>query len=461
VNQQIHPGSHLDADQLSTFVEGVASEREREQMLAHLAGCDACREMVFLLQGSDGAPAAATAVPARRGWRNWFTPLGLAGAALACGVTALVYFRVHNTIPERVQQSAAVQPPNSASVAPPPSETHSETQAMSSVSGKEPIEPRQSPKPIAAPAQTVGAAAGEMRQMKPTAPSPDASTAKPAAAPAVAEPAAVERRQPAEVNQVAVAPAPASATRANEAVIEQPSIGDRSLSELSYRAPLPALRIEHNRGLDDGLSELSGRVTDASGALVSGATVSLRDAVGSTREATTAADGTFNLAGIAAGKYDLLVTARGFESNRQSINLQPRDVAKLDSVLKVGASTETVTVTASTMALETDAAQISSVLPSHMPAASSVANGKRVLSMDTVGALFLSRNGGKSWRKVKPVWTGKVTEIALATPAEPSESRSIDLKRKIKTSGSSKAFQLTTDSGAVWVSPDGAHWQAQ
>jgi len=54
---------------------------------------------------------------------------------------------------------------------------------------------------------------------------------------------------------------------------------------------------------------------------------------------------------------------------------------------------------------------------------------------------------------------GKVTELALATPAEPSESKSIDLKRKRDASNSSKAFQLTTESGVVWVSQDGAHWQ--
>jgi len=81
--------------------------------------------------------------------------------------------------------------------------------------------------------------------------------------------------------------------------------------------------------------------------------------------------------------------------------------------------------------------------------------------MDTAGTLFLSRNGGKSWKKVKPVWVGKVTELALATPAEPSESKSIDLKRKRDASNSSKAFQLTTESGVVWVSQDGAHWQTQ
>jgi len=183
------------------------------------------------------------------------------------------------------------------------------------------------------------------------------------------------------------------------------------------------LRIEHNRGPDDGLSELSGRVTDASGALVSGATVTLREAAGTTRQSTTAADGKFSLTGVAAGKYDLTVTARGFESSRQSISLQPRDVAMLDSVLKVGASTETVEVVASAPMLDTSEAETSSVLPSRMPAASSVTTGKRMLSMDTAGTLFLSRNGGKSWKKVKPVWVGKVTELALATPAEPSESK--------------------------------------
>ena len=206
---------------------------------------------------------------------------------------------------------------------------------------------------------------------------------------------------------------------------------------------------------------MSGRVTDASGALVAGATVTLRDAAGTTREVTTAADGKFSLAGVTAGKYDLSVTARGFERSRQSISLQPRDVAMLDSVLKVGASTETVTVTAGPMTLNTSEAEISSVLPSHMPSASSVTNGKRTLSMDTAGELFVSRNGGKSWKKVKPVWTGKATEIAIATLVEASESRSIDLKRKREPSSPSKTFQLTTDSGAVWVSQDGVHWRAK
>jgi hypothetical protein len=461
VNQQIHPGPHLDADQLSTIVEGVESAREREQMLVHLAGCDACREMVFLLRGSVDTPPAATAEPVRSAWRNWLMPMGLAGAALACGITALVYFRVHSTMRERVQQSAVVQPPSRAGGAPPPSETHLQTQAGPSIQDKQPIEPRQITNPLTSPARAVGAAAGELPQMKQTTPSVDASGATRAAAPAVTQPAGGEP-QPAVANQVAAAPAPAATTGSNEGVIEQPPISFRSLSQPSYQTPLPALRIEHNRGPDDGLSEVSGRVTDASGALVSGATVSLRDAAGTTRQATTAADGTFNLTSVAAGKYDLSVTARGFESNRQSISLQPRDVAMLDSVLRVGASSETVTVTASAMTtLNTSEAEISSVLPSHMPAASSATNGKRVLSMDTAGALFLSRNGGKSWKKVKPVWAGKVTEVALATSPETSEPRSIDLKRKGEAASSSKAFQITTDSGAVWVSQDGTHWQAQ
>lgn len=463
MNQQIHPGPHLDADQLSTFVEGVASARDREQVLAHLSGCDACREMVFLLQGSVETPPAVTADPARSPWRNWLMPMGLAGAALACGITALVYFRVHSTMPERVQQSAVVQPPNPEGAAPPPSETHSETQAVPSISDKRPIEPRQSPKATSSSAQTVGAAAGAIRQMKQTAPSADANAATPTAAPVPAQ-AAADEPQPAAANQVAAAPAPARtpATGADKATVEQPPISNRSLSQLSYQPPLPALKIEHNRGPDDGLSEVSGRVTDASGALVAGATVTLRDAAGTTREATTAGDGTFSLTGVAAGKYDLSVTARGFESNRQSISLRPRDVAMLDSVLQVGSVSQTVSVTAEAPVLNTSEAEISSaVLPSHMPAASSVTNGKRMLSMDTAGALFLSRNGGRSWKKVKPVWTGKVTEIALATPPEASESRSIDPKRKREASSPSETFQLTTDSGAVWVSLDGAHWRAQ
>ncbi len=69
-----------------------------------------------------------------------------------------------------------------------------------------------------------------------------------------------------------------------------------------------------------------------------------------------------------------------------------------------------------------------------------------MLATDSAGALFLSQNAGKKWKAVKPVWHGKVVSL-VAVSTDPASS-------------SSPAFQLTTDSGAVWLSRDGSHWYA-
>jgi hypothetical protein len=84
--------------------------------------------------------------------------------------------------------------------------------------------------------------------------------------------------------------------------------------------------------------------------------------------------------------------------------------------------------------------------------------------MDAAGTLFLSRNGGKSWKKVKPLWVGKVAQIALANRAASSGGDADDLKRKAEPATAANApvvFQITTESGAVWVSADGTHWQVR
>jgi hypothetical protein len=82
-------------------------------------------------------------------------------------------------------------------------------------------------------------------------------------------------------------------------------------------------------------------------------------------------------------------------------------------------------------------------LPSKLPADTTVSSGKVMLAVDSAGALFFSRNGGKSWKAVKPLWHDKVA--SLVTLAEPAPT-------------STAVFQLTTDSGSDWLSRDGSHW---
>ena len=85
MNPNPQPGIHPDADQLSVFVEGAATAREREKILAHLGECAECRKAVFLMQPQEETQRAAAT--AEKGWIwRWLVPVGLPVAALACGL---------------------------------------------------------------------------------------------------------------------------------------------------------------------------------------------------------------------------------------------------------------------------------------------------------------------------------------------------------------------------------------
>jgi hypothetical protein len=79
------PGEHPDADVLAAFAGRALSERERETVATHLAGCAACRETLALAAG------AVEEEPAPERSRNWHVwGWGLAAAAMACCIIAVV-----------------------------------------------------------------------------------------------------------------------------------------------------------------------------------------------------------------------------------------------------------------------------------------------------------------------------------------------------------------------------------
>lgn len=94
---------------------------------------------------------------------------------------------------------------------------------------------------------------------------------------------------------------------------------------------------------------LSGTVKDASDAPVNGATVSIltgRQMV--VTAATTDALGRFTISNLAAGTYEIVVTARGFATRNQAIQVPSDAINKLEIKLGLAALTAEVTVTAET-----------------------------------------------------------------------------------------------------------------
>ncbi|MFY9607459.1 MAG: TonB-dependent receptor [Blastocatellia bacterium] len=91
---------------------------------------------------------------------------------------------------------------------------------------------------------------------------------------------------------------------------------------------------------------VSGLVRDASGAVVSGADVSLMNAQQTIiKTGQTDSQGSFSFEGLASGSYLLVVTAGGFSERRMAVTARA-GADKIDVVLDPGPITEEVTVTA-------------------------------------------------------------------------------------------------------------------
>jgi Carboxypeptidase regulatory-like domain/Putative zinc-finger len=464
VNQKLHSGPHPDADQLSIFVEGADAPRERERMLAHLAECQECRDVVFLMRRPVETASVAAEVSKGWVWQRWLLSAGLAGAALAGLALLLIYLRPSATVPENVRQSAEVQQPEIAALGTPLAQSGNSAPVAQAENDKNPLSrvatstaKQKSEGAAALKAPDVGShpASADVANPETETRLSSGSTAAIAGAAAAPKPgsdlnSAVAQELPQTGRNITNLQPPPSQPRAQAATPQD---------NLETQQNLRALRVERDSGQDETLSGVSGRVTDVTGGVIPKATVVLRDASGNTRQIATGADGSFRLTGVSAGHYDLTVTAPGFRSNQQSIDLKSNEVAMLQPVLAPGATTQTVVVTESVPSIATDSASVAAIaanLPSRLPVASSVSLGKRILSLDGAGSLFLSRNAGKSWKKVHPQWSGKAARINLIA-AEAGSAKGKSEAPGVESTPS--VFQLTTDSGAQWTSKDGTHWR--
>ncbi len=113
-----------------------------------------------------------------------------------------------------------------------------------------------------------------------------------------------------------------------------------------------------------GTSRINGTVTDATGAIVSGANVTLKnEATGVTQSQMTTESGLFAFAAVPVGAYTISVERSGFKtSQRTGITLQVDTPASLDFTLETGQVSEVVTVQAGAELLQSNNATIGNVV---------------------------------------------------------------------------------------------------
>src|SRR5580692_11781453 len=111
-----------------------------------------------------------------------------------------------------------------------------------------------------------------------------------------------------------------------------------------------------------GAGQLTGQVTDSTGALVSGVEVKLTNAAtGEVRTTITTSAGTYNFPSLPiVGTYSLEIATKGFKSVKvQNIVVTVGQITTRDAKLEVGAATEQVTVEAGAQLVQTEDASLS------------------------------------------------------------------------------------------------------
>jgi hypothetical protein len=110
---------------------------------------------------------------------------------------------------------------------------------------------------------------------------------------------------------------------------------------------------------------ITGTVMDSTGAVVSGAKVTIANKNTSvTREVTTGATGQFNVSSIPPATYSVSVEAQGFKRFGQEITLLADQIRDMDIRLQVGETSQQVTVEASSIQVNTVSQELSQVIES-------------------------------------------------------------------------------------------------
>src|SRR5271169_3638603 len=116
----------------------------------------------------------------------------------------------------------------------------------------------------------------------------------------------------------------------------------------------------------DVTASITGAVTDPTGSVMPGVTVTAGDLDrGTTFNTVTDSAGVYNLVRLPVGRYSVKVASPGFQTAVQPrVELVINQVAKLDFQLKVGNVTETVEVTGTAPILQTETTTLGTVMQS-------------------------------------------------------------------------------------------------
>ena len=133
-------------------------------------------------------------------------------------------------------------------------------------------------------------------------------------------------------------------------------------------------------------AEIIGVVSDTTGASVPNATITItHTATGTVHTTQSGSTGLFNFPALQVGLYDLKATASGFKTYTKSgLVLNTAQTLRADVVLEVGVASQTVTVEADALQVQTDTSEVSSLITGEQ-VLQLATNGRNMMSLTTLG----------------------------------------------------------------------------
>lgn len=149
---------------------------------------------------------------------------------------------------------------------------------------------------------------------------------------------------------------------------------------------------------------ITGTITDSTGAVVADATLTITNvATAQSSRTTSGSAGTYSVTGLTPGVYSVTVEAKGFKKQvKNSVNVEVSTTSTINVTLSTGLTSETVEVTAETIALNTTQPQLGSTIEPVVVAALPVEVAGRGRQIDalqftapgTTGSTFSHRISG-------------------------------------------------------------------
>lgn len=175
---------------------------------------------------------------------------------------------------------------------------------------------------------------------------------------------------------------------------------------------------------------ITGSVSDPTGAVVASAPIQVKNTqTGTVYSGATSATGNYTFPQLPPGTYELTVAVPGFKNFvRQNIVVQVTQVVRADAALEVGASTESVTVSAETSLLKTESGEVSVNV-----------TGDRMLNLGMlpIGNGFSSSHGVRNPMAVANLTPGTFFDpnLNIRVNGAPSNTESVRIEGQDSTNG--------------------------